>query len=130
MKEKDEPQRRQANSQQRSTWQTDLPPPLSRMFLVAAGVDEWTVAERAWLAERPKFIAFQADLSAAIKKLAITELLTSEQVIRFSKNREWAPFEERLARLVESTDSGNSLPNTEHADRIGRNRDKNPRSMD
>ncbi|MBX9787847.1 MAG: hypothetical protein K2Y37_02940 [Pirellulales bacterium] len=90
------------------TGEKDAPattPPMSitlgRMFLVAAELATWTEDERAWLKSRPKYQEYEGSLRDAIAEFRFKELLTTDQLVAFSNNEAWAPFQNRLDDLVE-----------------------------
>jgi len=44
-----------------------LPPTPGRIFRVTAGLDDWTLQERAWLKQNPGLIAYQDQLQATLE---------------------------------------------------------------
>jgi hypothetical protein len=46
----------------------ELPPSHARVFRVAAGLDEWTPAERAWLKDNPKWLIYEQDFRDALRR--------------------------------------------------------------
>jgi len=45
-----------------------LPPPMSRVFSVAAGLAQWTPEEEAWLAANPRWSEYELRMRAALEE--------------------------------------------------------------
>jgi len=45
-----------------------LPPPMSRVFSVAAGLAEWTPEEEAWMAANPRWSEYELRMRAALEE--------------------------------------------------------------
>jgi hypothetical protein len=50
-----------------------LPPPIGRLLCVAAGLSEWSLEEKAWLEQHPKYFLRELEMRLALQQLASKE---------------------------------------------------------